>query len=102
MTMAPVAPSGLDGGSNDTNHVSPFASRAVKPGAKPDDFSRITVHFARAGDTPGVDCRTMSAAVSGCGPTRFVNQLESGTSSIVLTLCARTCSDRRDAVTNRL
>jgi hypothetical protein len=84
------------------NHVSPFASRAVKPGAKPDDFSRITVHFSLAGGGPGVDCRTMSAAVSGCVPIRFVNQLESGTSSIVLTFCARTCVGRRDAVTNRL
>src|SRR5688500_12003050 len=101
MTMAAVAPSGLDGGSNEMNHVSPFASRAVKPGAKPADFSLITVHFALAGGAPGVDRWTISPAVSGCASIRLVNQLESGTSSIVLTLCARTFSGCLDAVTNR-
>src|SRR5262245_55334418 len=100
--MAPVAPSGEFGGSNDTNHVWPLASIAVKPGAKPPLFSRVMVQRSGLGGGPEFGPRTKSSAEAAGGRMRFVNQLESGTSSIVLTLPARTFDDFFAGVTNRL
>ena len=101
MTTAAVAPFGFEGGSNDTNHVSPLASRAVNPGAYPDAFSRMITHFSGAGGGPTLGPR--SSCSSGTALTmRLVNQLESGTSSMVLMFCARVFDGARSAVTKRL
>ncbi len=95
--MAPVAPSGLVGASKDTNHVSPRASWAVNPAAKPLDFSRMTVHDASSGGAATFGPVTSSSADSPRVPIRLVNQLESGTSSMLLTLPAsRSVKGRRE------
>src|SRR5262249_53546339 len=86
----------------DRNHVSPLASLAVNPGAKPADFSRVIVHRSGLGARPVSGPRTTSSAVTRRGSTRLVNQLESGTSSIVLTLRAWTLDGLRPGVTKRL
>src|SRR5262245_31152682 len=102
MAMAAVAPLGFEGGSNETNHVSPFPSLAVKPGANPDDFSRVSVHREASGGWPLMGPVASSAAVSVRVPTRLVNQLESGTSSTVLMFFARVPDATLPDVTNRL
>src|SRR5262245_37514030 len=102
MATAAVAPSGNSGGSNSRNQVSPLASLAVKPGCMPDVFSRITTHFDGSGGAPTFVPRTSSSIVKGLLPTRFVNQLESGTSSIVLRFLARRPLGSYLDVTNRL
>ena len=102
MTIAPVAPFGFDGGSNEMNQVSPLASRAVNPGAYPDDFSRMMVHFSGAGGGPALGPRTTSSTDTARLPMRLVNQLESGTSSTVLMLRARLFDGVRSLVTKRL
>ena len=89
IASAPVAPSGFDGGSNERNQVSPLAPRAVNPGANPDDFSRMTVQRSAAGGGPRLVPRSSSSTGSAFAPMRLVNQLESGTSSMVLMFWAR-------------
>ena len=90
-TIAPVAPSGFAGASNETNQVSPAASFAVKPAAYPRSSrgSRSTTR-----DPAPCRCRALDQFVVGqrTAPMRLVNQLESGTSSMVLMFCARTPS----------
>src|SRR5688572_14079957 len=102
MTIAPVAPFGFGGGSNEMNQVSPLASRAVNPGANPADFSRMITHFSGAGAGPTLGPRTISSTVTARLPIRFVNQLESGTSSTVLMLRARLFDGVRSLVTKML
>src|SRR6476660_124740 len=102
MTTAAVAPPGLLGGSNPRNHVSPLASFAVKPGFAPAVFSRTITHFSGAGGRPMTGPCASWAAVTSVEPIRFVNQLESGTSSIVLMFRARVFDGLWSAVTNRL
>ena len=89
MATDAVAPSGYAGASNSRNQVSPLASLAVNPGCIPAAFSRMSTHRDGSGGTPTLAPRSISAALRGVVPIRFVNQLESGTSSIVLTFCAR-------------
>src|SRR5262245_28054433 len=89
MTTAAVAASGLYGGSNSRNHVSPVASLAVMPACAPDVFSLKMTHREGSGGAPTLGPRTTSSIVSALVPMRLVNQLESGTSSMVLTFCAR-------------
>ena len=89
IATAAVAPSGYSGGSNSRNHVSPRASRAVKPGWAPEVFSRISTHFEGSGGAPMMGPRAICSTDTGTVPMRLVNQLESGTSSMVLTFWAR-------------
>ena len=70
--------------SNETNHVSPFESRIVKPGANPDRFGAMSVNGSGAGPVPARGPRAASSGDTGRERIRLVNQLESGTSSIVL------------------
>src|SRR3954463_5678632 len=100
--MALVAPSGYPGASNEMNHVSPFASFAVKPGANPALFSRVMVQSSGLGAGLVFGPRTRSSALIFRGMIRLVNQLESGTSSIVFTLIAWTFEALRPGVANRL
>src|SRR4029450_5960896 len=86
--IALVAASGNPFASNDTNQRSPLASRIVKPGANPASLGRTTDHVPGAGPVPVRGPRTASSIDSGRARMRLVNQLESGTSSIVLTLRA--------------
>ena len=72
------------------NHVSPVASCIVKPGAAPTSLEPVTVHVPAAGPSPARGPRTASSIDTGRARIRLVNQLESDTSSIVLTLPART------------
>src|SRR6218665_2201791 len=88
ITSAAVAPRGFFFASNETNQVSRLASLAVKPGAAPALFSRVSVHRCAAGAGPATGPRCSSSAVIGRLPIRLVNQLESGTSSTVLMLPA--------------
>ena len=84
------------------NHVSPLASRAVKPGCTPDVFSLITVHFDGSGGAPTIGPRRqLLGRDRGSVPIRFVNQLESGSSSIVLRFCARLPEGLLPDVTNK-
>ena len=76
--------------SNETNQVSPFASFIVKPGANPACFGLTTDQVPVAGAVPVSGPRAASSTDSGRARMRFVNQLESGTSSIELILRART------------
>ena len=62
---------------------------AYVPGFVPADFSRSTVHVSGDGGVSELAPRASCAAVMSAVPMRFVNQLESGTSSVVLTLAAR-------------
>ena len=66
-----------------------MASLAVKPGCAPEVFSRISTQFDGSGGAPTFGPRTSSSFVIGLVPMRLVNQLESGTSSIVLMFFAR-------------
>src|SRR5688500_17496163 len=102
MATAPVAAPGAHLGSKARNQVSPFASVAVKPGCAPDDFSRISTHFDGSGGAPTFGPRASSSALIGREPIRLVNQLESGTSSMVLMFFARNPVGSYFAVTNRL
>src|SRR5688572_18130475 len=88
--IAPVAASGNPFASNDTNHVSPLLSVIVNPGANPVVFGLTTAHLPAAGPLPVSGPRTASSTESGRARIRLVNQLESGTSSIVLMLPAAT------------
>ncbi len=74
----------------------------MNPGLVPADFSRSSVHFCGDGGTSELTPRASWAAVIDVLPMRLVNQLESGTSSIVLTLPARVFEGLRLAFTNRL
>ncbi len=71
------------------NHSVPAASRTVKPGVMPSLLPETTVHGPGAGHPTRSGRALTSSVVSGCATTRLVNQLESGTSSMVLTLRAR-------------
>ncbi len=90
MTSAPVAISGFDGGSNFTKYMSPRASAIVSPGVMPSFLPETIVHTPGSGPVPATGPVSTSSAVMTRVPMRFVNQLESGTSSSVLTLDART------------
>jgi hypothetical protein len=59
------------------------------PGWLPPDFCRQMVQCDGSGGAPTFGPRTTSSTVSGRLTIRFVNQLESGTSSMVLMFCAR-------------
>ena len=63
----------------------------VKPGETPFAL-RLTIHLPGAGPVSSLGPRIISSTVIGRVPARFVNQLESGTSSMVLTLAARPTS----------
>jgi hypothetical protein len=89
ITSAPVAISGFDGGSNLMNQSVLARSRTVKPGVMPSLLPETTVHGPSAGGPDEFGPRTYSSTVSARRPRRFVNQLESGTSSIVFTFTAR-------------
>ena len=77
-------------------------SVAVKPGEKPADFARVIVHLPVAGGAPSIGPRTASSIEIGRVPMRLVNQLESGTSSTVFTLPARTFASGSPGRVNRL
>ena len=66
--------------------MTPAVSRTVKPGAAPSFFARMTVSLPGAGPSPVTAPRITSPMVSGLVRMRLVNQLESGTSSMVLML----------------
>ena len=70
------------------NHVRPAVSRMVKPGVMPSLLPETTVHLPGAGPLVVSGPRRTSSTVSGRAPARLVNQLESGTSSMVLMLTA--------------
>ncbi len=94
-------------GSSSMNQVSPRASRALNPGWTPDVFSPINTQCDGSGGAPAIGPRAISIRrdprLSGLiGPIRFVNQLESGTSSIELMSRARVPDGLWPAVTNRL
>ena len=59
-------------------------------------------HFSGAGGRPVLGPRRISSIDSSRVPMRFVNQLESGTSSIVLIFCARVFEGVRLATAKRL
>jgi hypothetical protein len=88
-STAPVLPSGESGASNCRNHVRPFASRAVNPGLVPEFFSRSRTHFSGAGPGSELGPLARRSVAIGSAPMRLVNQLESGTSSMVLMFPAR-------------
>ena len=64
-------------------------SRTVNPGVMPSLLPDTTVHGPSAGGPDTFGPRTYSSSVRARRPTRFVYQLESGTSSAVFTLTAR-------------
>ena len=73
------------------NHTWPFASRIVKPGVTPSIFAAIT--RPRSGGRARGRVGPLQQLVDRhrrARQCRFVNQLESGTSSTVLTFWART------------
>src|SRR4051812_2120471 len=100
--MAPLAARGDPAASNVRNQTSPLESRTVNPGAKPDVFGRITVHEPLAGPLVVFGPAVSSAIDTGRAYTRLMNQLESGTSSIVLTSRARTPVAGSPGCANRL
>src|SRR4051794_29424655 len=102
ISTAPVLASGNWGASNCTNQVWPFASRAAKPGLVPADFSRSSVHRSGPGAAVELMPRASCSLVNGAVPARLTNQLESGTSSVVLTLPALVFEAFRSALTKRL
>ena len=57
----------------------------VNPGEIPDDFGLMMVHTPGAGPSAVSGPRTASSIDNEWPRIRFVNQLESGTSSIVFT-----------------
>ena len=61
-----------------------------KPGCRPADFPPLTFQPSSEIASNRSGPRTSSLVVSGRRPIRLANQLESGTSSIVFTLRART------------
>ena len=61
----------------------------VKPGVMPSLLPEIAVHTPGAGPLEVSGPRRTSSTVNSRAPIRLVNQLESGTSSTVLTLIAR-------------
>ena len=71
------------------NHMTLALSRMVKPGVTPSLLPDTTVHLPGAGPLVVSGPRRTSSAVSGRTPARLVNQLESGTSSMVLMFSAR-------------
>ena len=85
---------GYPGGSNLTNQTWPAESRTVNPGITPSFLAEITVQLPGAGPVPDAGPLTSSSIVTDTAPSRFVNQFESGTSSIVLRFCARTLGVR--------
>ena len=68
----------------------------------PTDFSRSRTHFSGTGAVSELTPLARRSGVIGSAPMRLVNQLESGTSSMVLTFPARVLEGLRVAVTNRL
>ncbi len=101
MACADDWPSGSSEKSKERNQVSPLASFAVKPGEKPAPFSRISTHRSVLGGGPTLGPRTISSTDGVRARIRFVNQPESGTSSMVLTFRAWTFDGTSCAVTNR-
>src|SRR5262245_64824590 len=100
MTTAALSPSGHFA-SNATNQVSPLASIAVNPGLTPDDFSRMSVHCSGFGGRPVSGPETTCSGVN-FASRRLVNQLESGTSPIVLMFFARRPDGLERCTTKRL
>jgi hypothetical protein len=88
-TSAPDAISGWSRTSSFRNHVSPRESSIVKPGDVPSLLLATITHCPSAGPVCTIDV-VSSGSTTGRGDIRLVNQLESGTSSIVVTLRART------------
>ena len=92
--IEPEAASGQQGGSKEMNHVSPPGPRTTAPGAAPTSFGLMIVSLPplRRSSPPSAlvfaPCRSC-AADTGVARIRFVNQPESGTSSIVFRFCAR-------------
>src|SRR6185436_7971698 len=72
------------------------------PGCEPDVFSFVRIQRDGSGGSPRFGPRAISSAETVVAPIRFVNQFESGTSSMVLMFCARVPDGRYAAVTNRL
>ena len=84
------------------NHRSPFESRIVKPGVTPSLFPDAIVHLPGAGPVAVSGPFATSSTVIGLVPMiRFVNQLESGTSSMVLMLIARRFMSGSPGLPNR-
>jgi hypothetical protein len=79
-----------------------LASLAVTPGLPPADFCLKMTHFDGSGGAPRFGPRTSSSMLTVRAPTRLVNQLESGTSSIVLMFCARNPDGLRPGSANEL
>jgi hypothetical protein len=65
-------------------------------------LSLINTHCEGSGGSPTLGPRTSSSFVTVLAPIRFVNQLESGTSSMVLMFFARKPLGSYFDVTNRL
>src|SRR5205085_898805 len=100
--IAPVAAAGYPSAPNETNLRSPGRSVAVKRGAKPTSFAATTVMGPGAGPLPAAGPRAISSDDSVRARTRLVNQLESGTSSMVFTLAACTPVASSPGLPNRL
>ena len=62
----------------------------MNPGVTPSFFAAMTVQLPGAGPFVVSGPFSSSSTVIARVPSRFVNQFESGTSSTVLTFCART------------
>ena len=90
--IEPEAASAQQGGSNEMNHVSPPAPRTIAPGAAPTSLGLMMVSLPPRRRPPSglvfAPCSSCSAD-TGWARIRLVNQLESGTSSIVFRFCAR-------------
>ncbi len=85
------------------NQRAPALSMIVKPGVTPSLLPADTVHFPGAGPSPVLGPVATSSTVSGLEPRiRLLNQLESGTSSMVLMLCARRFMSGSPGLPNRL
>ena len=84
------------------NQRSPFASRIVKPGVTPSLLPDAIVHLPGAGPVAVSGPLATSSTRHRLAPMiRFVNQLESGTSSIVLMLIARRFMSGSPGLPNR-
>ena len=63
--IAAVGATGLSRPSKLTNHMTPFSSRAVNPGATPAPLPRMTLHFPGAGPSVVSGPRVTSSVDSG-------------------------------------
>jgi hypothetical protein len=89
LTIASVAVciSGFSLVSNFTRNFRLLASFMMKPGLPPPDLPEVMVNGA-IGSGPSIGPRATSSGERSSTPIRLVNQVESGTSSHALVLCA--------------